>query len=91
MGKPQPEEPQRTQRAQRGNHAETRRNGVRRERKRVPAASNGVPNISWKPDLNEGEQKTERTYVVEGKPGMLDEWGATNAASRFFRVKMALP
>ena len=53
--------------------------------------SNGVPNISWKPDLNEGEKKTERTYVVEGKPTMLDEWGATNAASRFFRVKVALP
>lgn len=53
--------------------------------------SNGVPNISWVPDLNEGGKKAERTYVVEGKPAMMDEWGATNAASRFFRVKVALP
>ncbi|MBP5787870.1 MAG: hypothetical protein J6Y19_08665, partial [Kiritimatiellae bacterium] len=53
--------------------------------------SNGVPKVSWEPDLNEGGKKNEREYVVEGKPGMLEEWGATNSESRFFRVKVGMP
>ena len=53
--------------------------------------SNGVPKVSWEPDLNEGGKKKEREYVVEGKPGMMEEWGATNSESRFFRVKVEMP
>ena len=53
--------------------------------------SNGVPKVSWVPDLNEGGTKKEREYVVEGKPGMMEEWGKTNSASRFFRVKVVMP
>jgi hypothetical protein len=33
-----------------------------------------------------------RVYTVEGKPSLSEaEWGPTNAASRFFRVKVRLP
>lgn len=53
--------------------------------------SNGVPRVSWFPDLNDGGRKSERSYMVEGKESMADEWKTTNAASRFFRVKVALP
>ena len=53
--------------------------------------SNGVPKVSWEPDLNEGGKKNEREYVVEGKPGMMEEWGTTNSESRFFRVKVEMP
>lgn len=53
--------------------------------------SSGAPVVSWEPDLNEGGRKKEREYVVEGKAGMMEEWGATNAESRFFRVKVGMP
>ena len=53
--------------------------------------TNGVPVVSWEPDLNEGGKKAEREYVVEGKETMEGEWDATNAASRFFRVKVGMP
>ena len=52
---------------------------------------NGVPVVTWSPDLNEGGTKNERVYTVEGKERLGDGWGPTNAASRFFRVKVALP
>ena len=32
-----------------------------------------------------------RDYIVEGKKNLGDGWGPTNAASRFFRVKVKLP
>ena len=47
--------------------------------------------VTWDPDLNEGDTKKERSYVVEGAETLGGAWGATNAASRFFRVKVALP
>jgi len=51
----------------------------------------GAPVVTWAPDLNEGGTKAERVYTVEGKASLRDAWGPTNAASRFFRVKVALP
>ena len=32
-----------------------------------------------------------REYEVEGKASLSDDWGPTNASSRFFRVKVSLP
>lgn len=54
------------------------------------AISNGVLQVSWDPDLNEGGKKV-RSYVVEGTPTMTNDWGKTNAASRFFRVRVEMP
>ena len=51
----------------------------------------GAPVVTWAPDLNEGGTKAERVYTVEGKASLRDDWGPTNAASRFFRVKVELP
>ena len=50
--------------------------------------SNGVPHVFWTPD--QGEM---RRYTVEGKASLRDtEWASsTNAASRFFRVKVEMP
>ncbi len=53
--------------------------------------TNGTPVVTWTPDLNEKGGKSERSYQVEGRTTMTDEWGATNAASRFFRVRVGLP
>ena len=47
--------------------------------------------VTWEPDLNEGETKKARSYVVEGAETLGGGWGEPNAASRFFRVKVALP
>jgi hypothetical protein len=55
------------------------------------AFSNGAPVVSWTPDLNEKNTKTERSYVLEGTPTLTNAWGPTNSASRFFRVKVTLP
>ncbi len=53
---------------------------------------NGNPVIGWTPDLNEGGTKQERVYTVEGRESLTNgSWGPTNAASRFFRVKVAMP
>jgi C1A family cysteine protease len=49
--------------------------------------ANGEPRLSWTPDLGD-----RRTYIVEGRESLTEgSWGPTNAASRFFRVKVALP
>ncbi|MDD2598711.1 MAG: chitobiase/beta-hexosaminidase C-terminal domain-containing protein [Kiritimatiellae bacterium] len=50
--------------------------------------SNRTPRLSWTPDLG-----TERLYTLEGKSLLTDAaWVApTNAASRFFRVKVEMP
>jgi hypothetical protein len=47
--------------------------------------SNGVPFVTWTPDLG-----TERVYTVEGKSSLTNAtWvSPTNAATRFFRVKV---
>ena len=47
---------------------------------------NGEPVVTWNPDLG-----ASRDYIVEGKETLGDGWGPTNAASRFFRVKVKLP
>ena len=49
---------------------------------------NGAPHLEWTPDLG-----TARLYTVEGKAVLADTiWvSPTNAASRFFRVKVKLP
>lgn len=51
----------------------------------------GNVKVSWWPDLNENGTKNERTYMVEGKPKLADEWGSVNTLSRFFRVKVRMP
>lgn len=52
---------------------------------------NGVPVVKWSPDLNEGGMRNERVYTVVGQERLGEGWGPTNAASRFFRVKVAMP
>ncbi len=49
---------------------------------------NGVPHVQWTPDRG-----AARLYTVEGKAALTDaDWiSPTNAASRFFRVKVELP
>ena len=47
---------------------------------------NGDPIVGWSPDLG-----AAREYEVEGKASLSDDWGPTNASSRFFRVKVSLP
>ena len=49
--------------------------------------SNGGARITWAPDLG-----AARVYTVEGGTNLADNaWGATNAGSRYFRVKVGLP
>jgi hypothetical protein len=55
------------------------------------AFTNGAPVVSWTPDLNENNTKSLRSYEVEGKPTLTNAWDKTNAASRFFRVRVELP
>jgi hypothetical protein len=50
-------------------------------------ASDGLPAISWLPDL-----RPDRIYTVLGKTNLTDAaWGPTNAASRFFKVTVDMP
>ncbi len=52
----------------------------------------GKPVIDWTPDLNEGGTKQERVYTVEGRESLASgSWGPTNAASRFFKVRVTMP
>jgi uncharacterized repeat protein (TIGR02543 family) len=50
--------------------------------------SNDTPFLTWMPDM-----RPERLYTVEGKARLTDSlWiSPTNAASRFFRVKVEMP
>jgi M6 family metalloprotease-like protein len=51
------------------------------------SVSNGAPRITWAPDLG-----TARAYTVEGRTNLTEGvWSATNAGSRFFRVKVGMP
>ena len=52
---------------------------------------NGTPLVSWTPDLNKGGTKSVRTYTVEGKNTLTEEWDKAVASSRFFRVKVSMP
>ena len=58
----------------------------------ISIGADGKSVIGWEPDLNEGGTKHERVYTVEGRESLTDgDWGPTNAASRFFRVKVGMP
>ena len=58
----------------------------------ISIGADGAPVVGWEPDLNEGGTKHERVYTVEGRESLTDgSWGPTNAASRFFRVKVSMP
>lgn len=53
------------------------------------AFTNGVPVVSWMPDLGKA-----RRYLVEGRTNLLDEgaWSTpTTPGMRFFRVRVGLP
>ena len=50
--------------------------------------TNGTPTITWTPNL----QDQGRTYTIQGKALLTSpSWGATNSASRFFKVSVDLP
>ena len=53
---------------------------------------NSKPQISWEPRLS-AEDEAKRTYTIYGRESLTDgEWTTpTNAASRFFKVKVTLP
>ena len=54
----------------------------------VISISDGKPQISWEPRLS-AEEEAKRTYTIYGCESLTDgSWGTTNAASRFFRVKV---
>ena len=55
------------------------------------AISNGMPCVSWTPNLNTNEEV--RVYMVMGKTNLTDSaWACpTNAAHRFFKVKVEMP
>lgn len=47
----------------------------------------GEARVSYDPDLGDA-----RIYLVEGKKTLDDEsWSSTNGATRFFRVRVAMP
>ncbi len=57
----------------------------------VISISDGKPQISWEPRLSAAEE-AKRTYTIYGRESLTSgSWGPTNAASRFFRVKVAMP
>lgn len=53
--------------------------------------ADGEVQIGWSPDLNENGTLSNRTYTVEGKPALTDDWGPCAPSSRFFRVRVELP
>ena len=55
------------------------------------AISNGVPIITWTPNLNSNGEV--RAYAVLGKTNLTDSaWECpTNATHRFFKVKVEMP
>ena len=58
----------------------------------ISIGADGESVVGWEPDLNEGGTKQVRVYTVEGRESLTDgDWGPTNAASRFFRVKVSMP
>ena len=51
------------------------------------SVTNGIPYISWTPDLG----TDERDYIIYGRENLQDgSWGPTNAASRFFKVEVRM-
>ncbi len=61
-------------------------NATERFQATIKIGADGNPAVSWKPDLG-----NERTYTVEGKTNLTDDWAPATSASRFFRVKVELP
>lgn len=55
------------------------------------AISNGVPWVTWSPNLN--TNGIVRNYTILGKTNLTDtaDWAPTNSAHRFFKVKVELP
>ena len=53
----------------------------------------GVPIVTWVPDLNENGSKSERLYKVYGKENLTDAAWAypTNSLHRFFKVTVEMP
>ena len=53
----------------------------------------GVPVVTWEPDLNENGSKSERLYKVYGKESLSDvDWVyPTNTLHRFFKVTVEMP
>ena len=53
----------------------------------------GVPVVTWDPDLNENGAKSERLYKVYGKENLTDaEWVyPTDSLHRFFKVTVEMP
>lgn len=51
----------------------------------------GEVQLEWTPDLNDNGTQTNRTYVIQGKQSMDDEWDSQTPSSRFFRVKVQMP
>ncbi|MBO6166910.1 MAG: InlB B-repeat-containing protein [Kiritimatiellae bacterium] len=47
---------------------------------------NGLPVVEPDPDLGDS-----RTYVIEGKPTLKDDWSEPDSASRFFRIRVLPP
>ena len=58
----------------------------------VISMDGGKPLISWEPRLN-AEEEAKRTYTIYGRESLTDgEWTTpTNAASRFFKVRVTMP
>lgn len=62
------------------------------------AIENGVPKVTWMPDLNEGGTKALRTYVVYGAKELGGTWknmnmvpAAEKADYKFFKVAIEMP
>ena len=57
----------------------------------ISIGADGEPVIGWEPKLS-AEEEAKRTYTIYGRESLTDgDWGPTNAASRFFRVKVSMP
>lgn len=58
-------------------------------RAEISMKPDGTPEIGWRPDLRGATRP--RVYFVEGKETLdAPSWGPTNAATRFFRVRVGL-
>ena len=53
----------------------------------------GLPVLTWEPDLNENGTRSERLYKVYGKESLSDaDWVyPTNSLHRFFKVTVEMP
>lgn len=57
----------------------------------ISIGADGEPVIGWEPKLSAADE-AKRTYTIYGRESLTEgSWGPTNAASRFFRVKVSMP